>query len=157
MDGIHELDYLVWLFGGIQEVLCMAAKLSDLDIDTEDYAGLLLRHQTGVASEIHLDYLRPFKLRGCEIVGDRGMLIWRSEGKNPEECSVRMYRRQTGKWESLFYSENLDINQPYETLMEYFVEAIKGYEVPILKGREAAQELAVALKALELSQVDSKD
>jgi len=151
LDGIHELDYLVWLFGGIQEVLCRAARLSDLEIDTEDYAGILLRHQTGVVSEIHLDYLRPFKLRGCEVVGDRGMLIWRSEGKNPEKCSVRIYRRQTQKWESLLNSENLDINQPYETMMEHFIEGIQGNNVPILTGREAAEELTVALKALESS------
>ena len=149
LDGIHELDYLVWLFGAIQEVLCRADKLSDLEIDTEDYAGILLRHQTGVASEIHLDYLRPFKLRGCEIVGDQGILLWRSEGKNPEKCSVRLYKRHTAKWERLFYSEGLDINKPYEILMQHFIGGIQGRDVPILTGREAAEELAVALKALE--------
>lgn len=156
LDGIHELDYLFWLFGGVQEVLCSAGRLSDLEIETEDYASILLKHKTGVASEIHLDYLRPFKLRGCEIVGDKGLLLWLSEGKNPEKCSVRMYMRQPAKWESLFYSENLDMNKPYETLMKHFIEGIQGHDVPMLRGREAAEELGIALKALEMSCVVSK-
>jgi len=153
LDGIHELDYLIWLFGGVEEVLCNAARLGNLEIETEDYASILLRHQSGVASEIHLDYLRPFKLRGCEIVGDQGMILWRSEGKTPQKCNVCIYKRHTVKWETLLYSEDLDTNKPYEILMKYFIDGILGHEVPILTGREAAEELAVALKALKLSPV----
>jgi predicted dehydrogenase len=156
LDGIHELDYLICLFGPVIKTLCYTARVSDLEIETEDYASISMRHKSGVVSEIHLDYLRPFKRRGCEIVGDQGMLLWQSEGKNPEKCSVRLYRKKTVKWEALLDLENVDLNKPYETLMEYFVQGIRGEEVPVLKGREAAEELSVALKALEMSRMDSK-
>jgi predicted dehydrogenase len=151
LDGIHELDYLAWFFGPVSKILCHAEKLSGLDIDAEDYASILLRHINGVASEIHLDYLRPFKRRGCEIVGAKGILIWQSEGKNPEKCNVRFYDKNREVWESLFVSENLDANEPYEKLMEYFIKAIRGQDVPLLKGRQAAEELSIALKALDIS------
>lgn len=157
LDGIHEIDYLIWLFGPICEVKCNAAKLSNLEIETEDYACILLRHKNGIASEIHLDYLRPFKRRGCEIVGDQGMLIWQSEGKNPEKCSVRLYEKKTKGWKSLFYSENVNMNRPYEKLMKHFIAGIQGRDVPILGGREAAEELSVALTALEISQLIDKN
>jgi predicted dehydrogenase len=112
LDGIHELDYLVWLFGSASKVLCNAAKLSGLEIETEDYASISLRHESGVASEIHLDYLRPFKRRGCEIVGEQGMVLWQSEGKKPEKCSVRLYDKRTGQWKSILDCEEVDFNKP---------------------------------------------
>ena len=43
LDAIHEIDYLTWLFGPIDSVACQAARLSTLDIDTEDYAAISLR------------------------------------------------------------------------------------------------------------------
>jgi predicted dehydrogenase len=146
----------MWLFGPVGEVQCYSAKVSDLDIETEDYASISMRHKSGVVSEIHLDYLRPFKRRGCEIVGDQGMLLWQSEGKNPEKCSVRLYRKEEVKWEVLLELENVNLNKPYETLMEYFVEGIRGEEVPVLRGREAAEELSIALKAMEMSRMVSR-
>lgn len=151
LDAIHELDYLAWFFGPVSKILCHADKLSDLQIDTEDYASISLRHLNGVASEIHLDYLRPFKRRGCEIVGAKGIIIWQSEGKNPEKCNVRFYDKDREIWETLFVSENLDANEPYQKLMEYFIEALQGQDVPLLKGRQAAEELSIALKALDMS------
>jgi predicted dehydrogenase len=152
LDAIHEIDYLMWFFGMVQKVICDATRLSDLEIDVEDYACIFLRHENNVAAEIQMDYLRPFKRRGCEIVGDQGILLWQSEGKNPEKCSVRLYERKTEKWKPLLYSENVDINSPYKTLMKHFIAGIQGHDVPLLKGREAAEELSVALLALQKSQ-----
>ena len=89
------------------------------------------------------------------MVGDQGMLLWQSEGKNPEKCSVRLYRHRTGKWEALLDNEDVDLNRPYEVLMEHFVQGMKGEEIPVLSGREAAEELSLSLKALEMSQTES--
>ena len=152
LDAIHEIDYLMWIFGTVHKVICDATKLSDLEIDVEDYACICLRHENNVAAEIQMDYLRPFKRRGCEIVGEQGILLWQSEGKNPEKCSVRLYERKIGKWKPLLYTENVDNNSPYKTLMEHFIAGIQGHDVPLLKGHEAAEELSVALRALKMSQ-----
>jgi predicted dehydrogenase len=157
LDGIHELDYLTWLFGSVGTVLCHAQKLSDLEIDTEDYASISLRHISGVASEIHLDYLRPFKRRGCEVVGEQGMFVWQSEGKKPEKCSVRLYERKTGSWKSVFCCEDVDLNRPYEEMMEHFVNGMRGRDVPLLRGRQAAEELSVVLRALKMSQIKAEE
>lgn len=153
LDGIHELDYLVWLFGSVKKIAGNAAKLSRLEIETEDYACICLQHENGVASEIHLDYLRPFKRRGCEIVGEQGMILWQSEGKQPENCSIRLYEKQTRQWESLLQFENVDLNKPYEKMMEHFIKGIQGHDVPLLRGRQAAEELSAALQALKISQI----
>ena len=149
LDAIHEIDYLSWFFGPVERVTADAARLSDLEIDVEDYACLGLRHASGPVSELHLDYLRPWKRRGCEIVGSQGMLLWQSEGKQPEICTVRLFQQDTGTWDILLETDSLDVNQPYETMLSHFMEEPGGSEgSPLLGGREALAELEVALQAL---------
>lgn len=152
LDAIHEIDYLMWFFGPVRKVLCEAAKLSDMDIDVEDFACICLRHENNVVSAIQMDYLRPFKRRGCEVVGDEGMLLWQSEGKNPEFCIVRLFRKETGRWETLVHTDELDMNKPYEKMIACFLDAFRGKDVPLVQGRDAAAELSIALKALELAE-----
>ena len=74
LDCIHEIDLARWYLGEVEEVMACAAHLSRLEIDTEDYAFLLLRHENGAVSEVHLDYLQRSYERGCQIAGEQGTL-----------------------------------------------------------------------------------
>ena len=145
LDAIHEIDYVTWLLGETETVACGAGRLSDMDIDVEDYAAIALCHCSGARSEIHLDYLQRAKRRGCEIVGSDGTLVWLSEGKRPERCRVRLYEAESGAWQDLFADEDLDANLPYEILMARFAGLVAGDRDDLLDGRTAAAELAVAL------------
>lgn len=149
LDAIHEIDYLSWLFGPVETVSAEADKRSDLDIDVEDYAALSLRHAGGVRSEIHLDYLQQCKRRGCEVSGEKGTLVWLSEGKNPEHCVVRLYK--DGEWKNIFESSDLDVAPMYRELMQTFIKELKspGSQPDILGVADAAASLRVALAAHE--------
>ena len=147
LDAIHEIDYLCWLFGMAHRVSCDSAKLSDLEIDVEDYAAIQLQMNNGVRCEIHLDYLQRFKRRGCEIIGSKGTLIWQSEGKSPENCQIRLFRIDTGKWHLVKEINEVDTNRPYSDLMKCFIEVLKGRDCPLLDGKTAAEELSIALVA----------
>lgn len=148
LDGIHEVDYLCWLFGNVSDVSCRATRLGDLDIDVEDFACLCLEHGTGVVSEVQMDYLRPFKRRGCEIVGTDGMLLWGSEGKNPEHCTVRLFQNKIGSWETLVDTDDFEANEPYLEMLEHFLAALDGKDTPLLSGDQALAELLIAHEAL---------
>lgn len=156
LDAIHEVDYLMWLLGGVKEVACTAKKLSSLAIDVEDFASLCLTHENNVISEIQMDYLRPFKRRGCEIVGDNGMLLWQSEGKQPEKCSVRFFDNKEQVWQTLFATDSIDTAAPYILLMEEFVSAVAGEETSLLTVDTAAEELSIVLQALIVSGILTK-
>ena len=149
MDVIHEIDYLRWLFGDAESVKCDAATLSDLDIDVEDYAHINLRHKNNVRCEIHMDYLKPYKRRGCEVVGDKGMLLWNSEGKNPEHCTVKHYDVAQDEWKDIYASDNLDANAAYEALMKEFIDGISGQKISdiISSGHDGLEALKIALAA----------
>jgi predicted dehydrogenase len=146
LDAIHEIDYLVWLFGPVERVSAEAGRIGDLDIDVEDYASLALAHRAGVRSEIHLDYLQRSKRRGCEIVGSEGTLIWTSEGKAPEHCLVRFRPPGNRDWETILEETDVEVGAPFVELMTRFL-ARDGRDRDLLDGRGAAEDLAIALAA----------
>jgi predicted dehydrogenase len=146
LDAIHEIDYLMWLFGAVQRVSAEAGRLSELDIDVEDYASILLTHTGGVRSEIHLDYLQRVKRRGCVIAGSEGTLVWTSEGKSPERCLVRFCAAGSSEWKVMLDQPAVDTAAPYADLMRRFLDPQAG-DGDLLDARGGAECLSVALAA----------
>ena len=153
MDCIHELDYLQHLFGSAKYVSADLSKLSNLKIETEDYAHLSVTHDSGIKSEIHLDYLQQVKQRGCEIIGTEGTVIWRSEGKNPEHCVIRVFEQNTQSWTTLLDTKDLDGNLCYIKLIEAFIKTIEGEKDERLA---TAEEGLSALKLVMAAKKSSK-
>ena len=147
LDAIHEIDYMSWLFGKVKRVFAHTATLSDLEIDVEDYAAVILIHATGVRTVLTMDYLQQCKRRGCEIIGTEGTLVWQSEGKVPEHCLVKLFDKQTGSWEILLELDSVDISLAYEKLIEEFVLAIKNDENNLASAKDGYDALDVVLAA----------
>lgn len=70
LDLIHEPDYCHWLFGPINTVGGEASRASALKIETEDCADLVLKHRSGLRSQVHLDYFGLRTQRQIEVFGD---------------------------------------------------------------------------------------
>ncbi len=149
LDNVHEIDYLMWLFGDIVEISACEERSGSLDIEVADRAELQLRHRIGVRSEIHLDWTRRPKLRGCEIVGSEGTLAWCSEGKAPERCRVTFNGIGKDRPELLWQSDDVETGKPYEMLMEHFVTALDGADVLMATGEDGCKVLTAALAACE--------
>ncbi|MBT6048909.1 MAG: Gfo/Idh/MocA family oxidoreductase [Candidatus Scalindua sp.] len=145
LDAIHELDYLSWMFGTAESIVSDSGRISELQIDAEDYASILTRHESGVRSEVHLDYIRQVKLRGCEISGSEGLLDWNSEGKSPEFCKIRIYTKSKG-WETLLETKNLDSGSSMKELTKEFIVALQGRDNILQTGDEALILLKNTLK-----------
>lgn len=149
LDGIHELDYLTWLFGPVTAARGDSARLSSVTVDAEDYAAITLAHGE-MRSEIHLDYLQACKRRGCEIAGTEGVLVWESEGRRPERCRVRLFRRDADAWVTLFADDDLDPNAAYRAMLGRFLTAVEGGPAEdLLDGATALRELETALALRE--------
>src|SRR6202035_2236334 len=58
LDGSHEIDYVTWFFGAPQEVACMAGRVSELEVNVEDCATVLLRFPDGTRADVHLDFIQ---------------------------------------------------------------------------------------------------
>lgn len=153
LDAIHEIDYLQWFTNSakVQEISCYSDKISNLDIDTEDIADLVIRTIDGIIINIHVDYLRQDKHRSCEIIGSKGTINWTCWGKAPEENEVKVYDSEINKW-SLLYKETIkDFNDIYVQEMKNFVNAINKGIKPMKDAEDGKKNLILALLAKESS------
>lgn len=66
IDLIHEWDYLTYLFGWPKKVACMIGKVSQLEIDSDDYA-IYIAAYDGKVVELHLDYFGRETIRTIEL------------------------------------------------------------------------------------------
>ena len=75
-DAIHELDYVLWLFGPVASVVADTARLSEMEIDVEDTALALLRFESGALGMVDLNFIEPAYRRGCHVVGSEATVTW---------------------------------------------------------------------------------
>lgn len=76
LDLSHEVDYINYLFCGIKKITGSFAKVSNVTVDAEDYADMLVV-SGGVPVNIHIDFLSQLRQRyiqidfgGLTVVGD---------------------------------------------------------------------------------------
>ncbi|MFC1723156.1 Gfo/Idh/MocA family protein [Nanoarchaeota archaeon] len=153
LDSIHELDYANWLFGKVSRVACFADKLSELNIDVEDSAEIIMKLANNSIVEIHLDYLQRFKRRSCQVIGSEGTIIWTSEGKKPEKATVSLYDARKDQWE--IFEETVDANIAFIDQMKHFINCIKGIEEPISNIQSGIEALKLVMAARKSSKDNS--
>jgi len=139
LDRIHEIDYMRWLFGGVSEVTAMAGHISDLEIDTEDVAEIILRFSNGAFGSLHLDYIRRTYDASLEILGDKGIIKW-----NYQNHSIEWFIADKSRWNSIKW-ECFDGNQMYVDEMKHFLRVLDGKEVTTLSADDAAEDLKIAI------------
>jgi predicted dehydrogenase len=66
LDLIHEIDYIIELFGWPTRILKIGKHYSDLIGDSYDFAAYLIEYSS-LAVELHLDHFSKFKRREIEL------------------------------------------------------------------------------------------
>jgi predicted dehydrogenase len=75
LTQVHELDYVHWMWGLPRAVFAVGGTISELEIDVEDTASMLLEHRVDERPfpvHVHLDYLQRPPARRCRVVGADG-------------------------------------------------------------------------------------
>jgi len=70
----HILDTIRWLFGEVVEMAGWKSKLTDLQIDVEDFAACLLRTNTGAIITVVDDFISRCPRNEVEIIGNGGRI-----------------------------------------------------------------------------------
>jgi predicted dehydrogenase len=148
LDASHEIDYIQYLLGDISEVFAVSGKLSNLEIDSEDYAEIILRAKNGVYIQIHLDYLQSNYRRTCEIVGDAGMLLW-----NLNEGVLKHYSLHDKEFHVYYEGLNSNVNDMYIDEISHYFSCIRTGEEPLISLRDGkrVQEIIVKIKESAVS------
>ena len=142
LDAIHEVDYVRWILGEVAEVACFADKVSELDLDVEDTAAVILRFESGALGEIHLDYVQRDYARNCTIIGDRGTIKW-----DFATAQTSMYTEGSARWEVVFARPDWDVNEMYVDELRHFTRCVSRLEQSVCDIREGRRVLQIALAA----------
>jgi len=146
LDASHEIDYVRYLVGEVEEVFAVCRKLSKLDIDTEDFAEITMRHKNGAYSQIHLDYLQSNYRRNCEIIGDKGMLLW-----DINERTLKQYNLNDKEYHVYYEGLNANVNDIYMEELKHFFRCIQGVEKPLVDPVEGKRIQEIIMKIKESS------
>ena len=72
----HEIDYALWLFGTPSEVTSKVSKISNFQMDVEDYASAVLTYEDNSVVRLSLDCFRREKTRTCIARFENGSIKW---------------------------------------------------------------------------------
>jgi predicted dehydrogenase len=75
LDISHEINYLQWIFGDIEEVQGMMGTISDLEITSDDIAVAIMKFKNGIVGQLQLDLLQFDEARFCKVIGTEGVMI----------------------------------------------------------------------------------
>jgi predicted dehydrogenase len=139
LDGSHEIDYVTWLFGAPQELSCMAGHVSQLEVNVEDCATVLLRFPNGSRADVHLDFIQRTYSRYCSLVGPEGKVQWDLLGN-----SVQIIR--PGK-DADVIKFDFEINAGYVAELAHFMECARAGVPPRFTLDDAILTLRVVLAA----------
>lgn len=139
----HPLDYLRWLLGEVESVSAWTGKLSDLELDVEDHADILLRFTAGKVASVHLDYFQRPPSHTLEITCQGGRICW-----DNATGGAQVFHAQSGATDLLVPPEGFERNQMFLDEMATFVRLCQGEEIPhcTLTDGIRAQELVLAVK-----------
>lgn len=122
----HSLDYLPWLVGEkVQTIFGYAAKLSDLEVDVEDTAKIVLRFTSGALASLHLDFNQQPPEHHFTIVGTNGTMKW-----NLADGALKMYQAEKKDWVEYPLHESWERNVMFLEQTKHFVDVVKGNAKP---------------------------
>lgn len=140
----HELDNARWLIGDIAAISAITARVSDLEIDVEDWADLNVQFSCGAVGNIHMDMVQRAPSRSCRIIGSDGTLVWEAQTNH-----ARLYSATKSQWEDIHPAGASDRNEMYLDELRHFLACIEGTESPMISGEDGKRALQIALAASE--------
>ena len=133
---IHEIDYLYWYFGMPKEVIAMTGKQSNLGINVEDLAVILLKFKNNIIAQIHLDFFQQPDHRSCKLLGNNGTILSKS-------CLniVQLYNIKKSKW----ITKSKSKNDTYKEEIYHFLNCVKHRKQTLNPLQQGIDVLKIAL------------
>ncbi|MEO8666318.1 MAG: Gfo/Idh/MocA family oxidoreductase [Ignavibacteria bacterium] len=144
LTSIHEQNYLTDMFGEIVNIKAMETGGDNIGIDAEEGAEILLKHKSGVVSNIHLNFYQKPYFRNLQIIGSEGTILW--DFMKPE---IKILFKDNTEVLKLGDDPMELLDKSYEGQMTHFIQVASGKEqsrIPLSKGID---DMKVALQILK--------
>lgn len=145
----HEIDYISWIFGDIKWIIPYVDKISELNIDVEDTAHLILgclnRKMNNLSIvNLTMDFYRHDRKRECIAIGKKGSLQW----DGIRGC-VKFLKKGASHWEELYIDKN-NIDKSYISQWKFFLKLLENK-------KRSFNSLNNALKIVEIVELIKKN
>src|SRR5487761_1951170 len=143
LDCIHEIDLALWYFGPASLLAAVRLPAQSLGLETDGLAEMLLRHEAGVLSSVHLNFVQRDSRRGCQIIGTTGTIYW-----DFSERVVKIFGEDGALSEAISEPPGWDANQMYLDEVKHFLQAVKTRQPTMnpVAGGVAALKIALAAR-----------
>ena len=144
----HEIDYINWIFGPIEWIIASLGKQSNLEIDVDDFALLILglhsdKEKLEIKGTINMNFFRRDSIRECVAIGSEGTLKW-----DGIVGQVWRFDAIKNKWITEF-RESIKADDSYREELKHFLESINEKRYSITSGEESLEVLRIVEAARE--------
>jgi predicted dehydrogenase len=138
----HEIDYLRWIFGEVAWVKASLIKQSNLEIDVEDTAHLILGFVADTEGRklivnLNMDLVRHDTTRQCLAIGEHGSLRW-----NGLTGVVELFPAGGTVWERVF-EHTPQRDESYTAEWQHFLACIRDDVAPLISGQDGLKALNI--------------
>lgn len=146
----HEIDYLRWIFGEVDWVTAIISKQSDLEVNVEDSAHLILgftcsANDDQLIGTLNMDFIRFDTTRCCIAIGEAGSLRW-----DGLKGSIESFDVVDQSWRNIYqYQHQRD--ESYLSEWEHMIYAIENDAPPLVSGEDGLAVLKIIYAAREAS------
>ncbi len=137
LDQSHIMDLIHYLIGGFKSVYAFNAKISNLEIEADDIAEMVVILKNGVPVSIHTDIFGRDHKKSLEIKGEKGNIFW--DHYLNEVCHYDAEKKDTHV-DRDFPS---DFNLCYIDEIKRFISCCQGKKKPLA-------DLQVGIETMEL-------
>lgn len=138
----HPFDYLSWFFGKANSVYAVIAKRSNLKVNVEDTAEILLSFCGGISGSIHLDYIERPSAHWIHVIGREGIMHWDNSDGIARVCNAKNEKQDT-----FMPPVNFERNSMFVDEMRHFLNCLSGKEKPLCTLSDGRQALRIAIAA----------
>lgn len=137
LDISHEFDYNEWLLGKIHSIEGIYGKISNLEVDCEDFCDVILKFETNLIARIHLDFFSYNTERLIRILTPDEEII-----TDLLKNEIKIINNQGVKKESF----NFEKDHVYEQQLKYFIEGVENQSHEISNLKDTIELLEKLLK-----------
>jgi predicted dehydrogenase len=142
LDCIHEIDLALWYLGPGELVCAATGPARSIGLETDGLSELILRHESGAISNVHLNFVQRDYRRSCQIIGSEGTIYW-----DEEHNRVVLYGQDGRIIRQEACPKDYDLNQMYVEEIGHFLQAVQTKSPTVNPLRDAMDTLRIALAA----------
>lgn len=152
LSQIHEIDYLYDLFGIPSKVVALGGHLSNLEIDVEDVADVLLEmkfREKKIPVSLHMDYIQRPPSRNCKVIGESGKITMDLTG-------LKVIVEKPDEEKKIYDFGNLERSELFVSEIDHFFECVANRQQPIVTLTDGINSLRIALaikKSMETGKI----